>query len=72
MESKLVVVRRFPALIHAELAKSALAAYEVYAAVDHGGRSRAEFGMTIALMVREEDLEAALEILGPPDEQLSE
>jgi hypothetical protein len=36
--SKLVIVRRFPAMIDAELAKSALEAYEIDAAI----RGRAE------------------------------
>lgn len=64
MDSKLVIVRRFPALIQAELAKSALEAYEIDAAINGGSQPvRPEVG-TIDLMVREEDVEAALEILG--------
>ena len=76
MDPKFVVIRHFPALIHAELAKSALEAYEIDAAIAHPGAStqrlRAELGMTITLLVREEDVEAALEILGPPDERFSD
>jgi hypothetical protein len=76
VDSKLVVVRRFPAMIHAEVAKSALKAYDIDAAIGHGGSSeqrvRPELGTEIALMVREEDVEAALEILGPPDERFSD
>ena len=62
MESKLVTIRRFPAMVHAELAKSALEAYEIAAALNNdvpaGGSG------TVDLLVREEDVEAALEILG--------
>ena len=63
MDSKLVTIRRFPAMVHAELAKSALDAYEIAATLDNnvpaGGSG------TVDLLVREEDVEAALEILGP-------
>jgi hypothetical protein len=54
-------------MIHAELAKSALEAYEIEAAINGGPQPvRPEIG-TIDLMVREEDVEAALEILGPEE-----
>ena len=65
MDSKLVVVRRFPAMIHAEVAKSALAAYEIDAAIKGGAQPIRPEIETIDLMVREEDVKAALEILGP-------
>ena len=76
LTGRLVVVRRFPALVHAELAKSALAASEIAATIhDEGYRRqglRAELGPTVTLLVREDDVAAALEILGPPDERYSE
>jgi hypothetical protein len=57
-------------MVHAELAKSALNAYEIDAAINGGLTSpqavRPGTG-TIDLMVREEDVEAALEILGPEE-----
>jgi hypothetical protein len=49
-------------MVHAELAKSALEAYEIAAALNNsvpaGGSG------TVDLLVREEDVDAALEILG--------
>ena len=66
MDSKLVTIRRFPAMVHAELAKSALEAYDIAATLNNnvpaGGSG------TIDLMVREEDVETALEILGAEDQ----
>ena len=71
MDSKFVVVRRFPAVIHAELAKSALEAYEIHAAITGGLLGPQSVSptadRTFDLMVREEDVEAALEILGPEE-----
>jgi hypothetical protein len=67
VDSKLVIVRRFPAMVHAQLAKSALEAYEIEAVINGGlmGPQGVRAGMgTIDLMVREEDVDAALEILG--------
>jgi putative signal transducing protein len=63
--SKVVIVRRFPAVIHAELARSALEAYGIHAAIKSGAVPVQSEVATIDLLVREEDLEAALEILGP-------
>ena len=57
MNSKLVTVRRFPGMVHADLAKSALAAAEIDAAIIDG--VRVGYG-TIDLMVREQDVDAAL------------
>lgn len=75
VDCKLVVVRRFPAMILAELAKSALGAYDIEAVIHHAGshqqRLRPELGTEIGLMVRAADVEAALEILGPPGEERS-
>ncbi len=52
-------------MIHAELAKSALAAYEIDAVIQGGSQPvRWDIG-TVDLLVREEDMDAALEILGP-------
>jgi hypothetical protein len=65
VDSKLVTIRQFPAMVHAELAKSALAAYEMDAAINDGVRVGGSG--TIDLLVREEDVEAALEILGPEE-----
>ena len=67
MSPRTVVVRRFPALIHAELAKSALAAYGIVATVVGGTVPVRQDIATIDLVVREQDLEAALEILGPEE-----
>jgi hypothetical protein len=70
VDSKLVTVRRYPAMIHAELARSGLEAYEIDAAISGGWISPAgaRFGTrAIDLMVREEDVEAALDILGPEE-----
>jgi hypothetical protein len=57
-------------MIHAELAKSALEAYDIDAAIGGGLISpqgvRPGLG-AIDLMVREEDIEAALDILGPEE-----
>jgi hypothetical protein len=67
VDSKFVVIRRFPAIVHAELAKSALEAYEIDAAIKGGAQPIRPEIETIDLMVREEDVEAALEILGPEE-----
>ena len=67
MTSRTVVIRRFPALIHAELAKSALRAYGIAAAIVGGAVPVRQEIATIDLVVREQDVEAALEILGPED-----
>jgi hypothetical protein len=72
MDSKIVILRKYPAMIHAELAKSALGAYGVHAEI--GGsiiHSRETTLDGIALVVRSEDVERALEILGP-EEQFSD
>jgi hypothetical protein len=69
MKPKLVVLRRYPAMIHAELAKSALDAYGVASAINGGlfGSQHEWPGRTIDLMVREQDVEEALAILGPEE-----
>ena len=56
-------------MIHAELARSALEAYGIVAGINGGLLSpqATRSGPAIALMVRKEDVEAALEILGPEE-----
>jgi hypothetical protein len=65
VDSQPVVLRRYPAVIHAELAKSALAAYEIEAVVQKGPYHH--LAKTFDLLVRPEDVVAALEILGPEE-----
>jgi hypothetical protein len=65
VDPKLVVLRRYPAEIHAELAKSALEASEIPSAIQRGPYPK--LAATFDLMVREEDVEAANEILGPEE-----
>jgi hypothetical protein len=69
VDLKLVILRRYPARIHAELAKSALEAYDIPAAIDAGGMNSYHETpvFPINLMVRLEDVERALEILGPEE-----
>jgi hypothetical protein len=69
MASDLVVLRRYPARIHAELAKSALQAVGIDCSVVGGDFSyRTEMpGSTIDLIVKAEDARRALEILGPEE-----
>jgi hypothetical protein len=69
MDSQFVTIRRFPAMIHAELAKSALEAYEIDATIVCGLTSSPPYqnAALIDLMVRAEDVAAALEILGPEE-----
>ena len=64
MDLELVILRRYPARIHAELAKSALEAYGVPATIDggEGRRYRGSPAFPINLIVRVEDVETALEI----------
>jgi hypothetical protein len=52
-------------MIHADLAKSALQAYGITATTD-GGLFGPQ-GRTIELIVRQEDVEEALKILGPEE-----
>jgi hypothetical protein len=54
-------------MIHTELAKSALAAYGIDAALNGGPQPVRPEIETIDLMARAEDVEAAVEILGPED-----
>jgi hypothetical protein len=65
MDSKLVVLRRYPAQIHAELARSALEAREITSTIQFGPYSKPV--ATFDLIVREEDVAAANEILGPEE-----
>jgi hypothetical protein len=69
MDSKFVVLRWYPAMIHADLARSALEAYGIEAGVSGGLLSPQGVrpGHEIALMVREEDVQTANEILGPEE-----
>jgi hypothetical protein len=65
---RFVVVRRFQAVIHAQLAKGALEACGIDVAMNAGlmGLQGVPVGAgTIDLLVRQEDVEIALEILGP-------
>ncbi len=57
-----VVIRRFPSEPEAELARSALEAYGIRAAIQPGPYSRPV--ATVDLVVREEDVQAATNILG--------
>jgi predicted nucleotidyltransferase len=66
-EGELVVLRRYPHRIHAELAKSALEAYGLTVVLDVGSYGRAHETSEMDLLVRAEDAEQALEILGPEE-----
>jgi hypothetical protein len=63
-EPEFIVLRTYPARIHAELARSALMARDLHCVIVGG-----EFNTraTIRLFVRAEDAERALEILGPDE-----
>jgi hypothetical protein len=63
---QLVVLRTYPARIHAELAKSALVAHEIECAIVGGefNHARSTPGFPIRLFVRARDAERAIEILG--------
>jgi Putative prokaryotic signal transducing protein len=65
MDRTLIVLRRYPAQIHAELAKSALDAsgIKVYIQRGSGGGLLA----TVDIWVRAEDAQAANAILGPEE-----
>jgi hypothetical protein len=68
------LIDRYPSVIHAELAQNALHAYGVDVVILHGTvdeRHDVFVDRTIDLMVRPEDVERALEILGP-EEQFSD
>jgi hypothetical protein len=68
MGTKFVVVRRFSAVLHAQLAKGALEANGIEATMNAGlmGNQMARAGTgSVDLMVREQEVAAALEILGP-------
>ena len=65
--SQFVLLRRYPAIVHAELAKSALEAYNIPAVISGGVLNRQRTELGIELMVRTEDIEAAREILGPEE-----
>jgi Putative prokaryotic signal transducing protein len=70
METRFIVVRRFSAVIHAQLAKGALEANGIEATMNAGlmGTQTARPGTgSIDVMVREEDVPAALQILGPEE-----
>ena len=66
MDSSLVILRSYPARLHAELAKSALEAGEIEAFIRGGDVNSARWvpGAPIELWVRSEDVERANEILG--------
>jgi hypothetical protein len=72
-DSRLVVLRSYPAKIHADLAKSALEAADIDAFVRGGDVNSARWvpGNPIELWVRPEDVERAIEILGA-DETFSD
>jgi hypothetical protein len=59
---RIVVLRRFPSEPEAELARSALEAYGIRAAIQRGPYSQPVD--TMDLLVREEDVQAATDILG--------
>jgi len=68
MDSRYVVLRRYPARIHADLAKSALDAAEIFSIVrgddPRGLESDPVPHSDVELIVSEEDAEMANEILG--------
>ena len=64
----LVVVRWYTARIHAELARSALDAYDIGSVVDEAEPYIAIPAQKVALRVRDADVEAALGILGPQEQ----
>jgi len=70
-QSGLVVVRRYPHWIHAELAKTALETYGVTEVVIAGPYGEPHDATAVELLVKAIDAEQAREILGP-DEQFSE
>jgi hypothetical protein len=69
MDSDLVVLRRYPARIHAELAKSALDAQGIESTIVGGEFTyrTAWADATIELIVRADDVNRAIEILGPEE-----
>ena len=66
MDVSLVVLRRYPARIHAELAKTALEASGIDSTIV-GGDFSYRRGGPIELLVRAEDVQRAVEILGPEE-----
>jgi hypothetical protein len=62
-DGKVIVIRRFPHEPEAELARSALEAYGIRAAIQRGPYSRPVACFDV--LVREDDAEAARDILGP-------
>lgn len=64
-DPRIVVIRRFPSEPEAALARSALEAYGIKAAIQRGPYSRPVD--TFDLLVREEDIQAAIDILGPEE-----
>ena len=69
-ENDLVVLRTFANVIDAELAKGALeaAALDSFIQTDDAGGMRPHLGMNqVRLVVRADDVEKALRILGGPD-----
>ena len=65
MDSKLIVIRRFPTIIEAEVARSALEASNLAAAIQRGPHH--QLVASFDLIVREDDVRAADEILRPDD-----
>jgi hypothetical protein len=64
-EGRIVVVRRFRSQAEAEVAQSALRAYRIPAAIQVG--SHHGLAATMDVWVREGDVSAAIDILGPDD-----
>lgn len=66
---ELVVARTYPARIHADLARSALAASGIDCLIegDDAGRERRWPNNEVRLLVAVDDLEAVNDILGPPE-----
>jgi hypothetical protein len=67
MDTRCVVVRRFSAVIHAQLAKGAFEANGIEATMNAGlmGNQATWHGGSVDLLVREQDVAVAVEILGP-------
>jgi hypothetical protein len=71
VDSRIVILRKYHAMIHAELAKSALGAWGPRGDRRSMIHPRETTLDGVALVVSSEDVERALEILGP-EEQFSD